>query len=1246
MDIATYVLEFAVYAVPLTVSLFVLYTFYSRKGKFLNLFYDVLFLLPILTIITTVKLIIILNNGVNEVSFLIGNVALFLVLCIFVLAIIKEFKTETPFRLSKLEILLFFLLIIGAIFIKEPFKFLDFLVYGSIPIFSVRITLVLLKLSKTSTKLKKISIAPATLLLADTLLKFLYYINLIPLYPTIQISLSLRLSGILLLVLFAYVIEKDVPQSEISPEVMKARKKTMRRAGILTVLVLAVTIGMILRAYAYCVNYKDTQEKVIDTSIQYYSNNLHDNLNNLLQHEFIDHLMFISKDPEMFDAEKRIQLIKNFYETHRNIFASVTFTNNRGIIEYTYPFTALIGNDISNQPHVKEVLKEKTIVISEPFMAVQGFPAFIAHIPLFDNGKFIGTIAGLIDIRNISSFIAPQRAKEDFVIFEDEIVLSTNTTTPVLKEESAIISGDFENKYYSHKSFFSLYNRNFAIYVFENKSLLSNELRNVVISQALQVGAMTIVLLFVLYLFTLTLRREDLELGDAVENALSREREQFKKTEDAQLKLSQLNAFIYTITFRESEEEFFNKLLNLSIDLIPHAEKGSAWIKRGEFHVPIAGVGYDSDKLRLLKISESALIDRWQNKWKGGEAHIETDIADQNYPQEGIQINEVTGTDIKATLCGAIKVENKYYGSIYIDNTQTKNAFNEDDIEIILGISKIASFYLTTKKLLEDIITEQKSLLETTNRLKTLLDFQARISFLESEERFYSELLTLSLSITPHAQKGTILIKENSSMKYIAAEGYNIHMLNKMTIPVEVEKAIVEQGKILVIKHLTSKDDGLSEDSKRIIEIEGLNRTKSTITAPIFVGNDYYGGVFLDNLDSEDIFDEGDINVTRAISNIASLYARTRELLKERKKINLANKIVVEVIDAIGKAKGRKDAIESAYYSLFKIFPWEIKEICVMMRIENTYVSYESAQDYSNFEELEEIPPLLTKIIVPTLVKKEENDLIKTCFKKHPIINAAYVVPIIKDKYFLYGFSGTSLKNEEKDILEEVTYKLSGVIENFELLTERQISYVETLIALAKTIDSKDPYTKRHSEGVATFSYITGRVLGISKEELRTLFLASMLHDIGKISIPDHILQKQGALTKEEYEVIKKHPVTSAEIIKSISFLRGVPEIVMFHHERIDGKGYPLGLNNGGIPLLSRIITVADAFDAMITDRPYRKAKTYEEALEELQRFKGTQFDTDVVDAFASISLEEIKKAHKKLDTIGMFRELIGIYYE
>ena len=185
----------------------------------------------------------------------------------------------------------------------------------------------------------------------------------------------------------------------------------------------------------------------------------------------------------------------------------------------------------------------------------------------------------------------------------------------------------------------------------------------------------------------------------------------------------------------------------------------------------------------------------------------------------------------------------------------------------------------------------------------------------------------------------------------------------------------------------------------------------------------------------------------------------------------------------------------------------------------------------------------------------------------------------------------------------------------FAQYAEQNAAHERTVAALVQAVEAKDHYTRGHSERVARASVIIARSAGLSQQRTSTLHFAGMLHDVGKLGVPTRVLQKTGALTDEEFATIARHPVRGLEMVREIEFLGEAFEGILHHHERLDGRGYPMGLAGSAIPEFARIIAVADAFDSMTSTRSYRQARCVEDALEELRQCTGTQFDAVFVAA-------------------------------
>jgi putative nucleotidyltransferase with HDIG domain len=203
------------------------------------------------------------------------------------------------------------------------------------------------------------------------------------------------------------------------------------------------------------------------------------------------------------------------------------------------------------------------------------------------------------------------------------------------------------------------------------------------------------------------------------------------------------------------------------------------------------------------------------------------------------------------------------------------------------------------------------------------------------------------------------------------------------------------------------------------------------------------------------------------------------------------------------------------------------------------------------------------------------------------------------------------------DEVDALTDTFNGLMSSLQAAeAQNELAYLGVIKALAAALDARDQYTAGHSERVSALSVAIGERLGLPPEELEVLRLGALLHDIGKIGIRDKVLTKAGPLTREEIEIVKSHPTVGAHILRQVPVLSAHIPIVELHHEQPDGRGYPYGMVGDAIPLHARIVRVADAFDAMTSARAYRPAQSPVYALDELRKYRGSQFDPAVVDAF------------------------------
>lgn len=231
---------------------------------------------------------------------------------------------------------------------------------------------------------------------------------------------------------------------------------------------------------------------------------------------------------------------------------------------------------------------------------------------------------------------------------------------------------------------------------------------------------------------------------------------------------------------------------------------------------------------------------------------------------------------------------------------------------------------------------------------------------------------------------------------------------------------------------------------------------------------------------------------------------------------------------------------------------------------------------------------------------------------RSPLLSASFMLPLASVSHLLYELVGISAVPLVFAILTAI--QVGNMFRN-----EYEQSKLDKLKLMAKSLELRDFYTRGHSERAAELAYSVAKTLGLSERMCERIKMACMLHDVGKIGIPDYILGKPEKLSDAEFEIIKTHPVKSEELLKSVKGLREEARWVRHHHEHWDGLGYPDGLSGEQIPLPSRIIAVADIYEALTSDRPYRKAYTKEQAIEMIKQMSGNVLDPKVVEAFLKV---------------------------
>ena len=358
------------------------------------------------------------------------------------------------------------------------------------------------------------------------------------------------------------------------------------------------------------------------------------------------------------------------------------------------------------------------------------------------------------------------------------------------------------------------------------------------------------------------------------------------------------------------------------------------------------------------------------------------------------------------------------------------------------------------------------------------------------------------------------------------------------------------------------------------------------------------------------------------------------ELIKRVEEVNTLNRVMEDFA-----------AIDSSYGIFNKVVDLGVEELKADKVFFHIYSEQDgslvlvakSSSDYTNDKILrsygKDIPDSAKAYIVDSLKTDQNPCLISDSTHTHTLgdpVRSFMVVPLkIRDKIF--GVASAYIFEQERSFGEQdiyymnfITQKAASAIENIALYENIYENLFSTLFAFVKALEVRDLYTRKHSTRVARWAHIIAEEMGCTEEELDVINVAGSLHDIGKIGIRDDILLKPGPLTDEEYEKIKEHPVIGAEIISKLGLWDTEMKIIRHHHERYDGKGYPDGLKGDEIPELARIMSVADCYDAMASDRAYRKKIEKKDALAIIEKNSGTQFDPKVVEAFLKVADQDL----------------------
>lgn len=525
----------------------------------------------------------------------------------------------------------------------------------------------------------------------------------------------------------------------------------------------------------------------------------------------------------------------------------------------------------------------------------------------------------------------------------------------------------------------------------------------------------------------------------------------------------------------------------------------------------------------------------------------------------------------------------------------------------------------------KNLVLERKSY-----ELTTLQHIGRSLSSILEQDQLYENIVDNVINILSGVKRCSLMLVDEAHEEFIikAAKGLEpdtIPESRRVPISKGIGAKVFHSGDAILINDLDEP-----EDSTRLSEAKV---SRSSLCVPIKHSGKVIGILSVSNRISGTPFSESDLRLVEGVAREAAIAIKNSNMWMDLKRKVLE----LNTLHEVGKTLSMVldiDKLLELVLDLTATVLGGVKTSSVILHDEETNCL--QVMLYKGSKTVEQLQPIqVGEGIAGKVFEKGEpiiiNDIKSSDQTDVDVGKSSICVPLkVKEKTIGVlsvsdKLSGETFDKSDLEMLVTLASQIAVTLFNAQLYEDLEASYLSAVRALANSIDAKDPYTRGHSERVARYSMEIGRVMGLGPEEIKTLHVGALLHDIGKISIAESIINKDSKLTDNEYETMKTHPSRGASIIEPAKFLREKVPLIKYHHERFDGKGYPEGLKGLDIPMLARIICVADSYDAMTSKRAYRDTMPRVEARNELIRCSGTQFDPKVVNSFLEVLVDESK---------------------
>ncbi|PMQ01238.1 MAG: hypothetical protein CBR30_06995 [Dictyoglomus sp. NZ13-RE01] len=892
-------------------------------------------------------------------------------------------------------------------------------------------------------------------------------------------------------------------------------------------------------------------------------------LNNNFQYE----LTLNTKNIE----DKFINLIEKISKELRSLGEdeNIIFLNEKGkkaLVSYYLRNDGIIAS-------ITRMNKEGKIIFTYPYTQNKGFPTFIYHEPLFYKGVFSGSLAVLFKDTPLLNIILKTESlrgeinlitdsKGNIIIASKKELLFKNVKD-IIKEWGRVFLVRTPLKIAGNISY---------IYSIAPYKTFINEIIYKLSPMILFI--ILLILSIVTYMVHLTgvYYKEWEELKSIAIN-------QYSSSLTLSDKLSRLVEFFSTTDIEQNTTEFYRRLLNYTLSIIKNAIGGIVVIKENNRFSIKAQVGDCDNELIEEILSHPTMI---PNIIKAEDA--------KNY----------------SLLHVPYIVDNNYYGALIL--FYSSQEYSTEDIEIAKSISNLVSAHIKNRLLTD-------SLKKAEEKIMYMISEFSKIDISLEDEEFFKGILNVGRSLIPHADAGSIIIKHGDYYKYEDSFGYNKEILHNIILNDDtIYKP--KENKAHIVKDIVSFNNTLPSHLREQFNLAGSEKIKQTLVAPIFINNEYFGGIFFDSFSEKEVFKREDFKIAEALSKLSTAFIESKLAYDKLNKLQSFDKAGISLYRNI-TLSSKKDEIIKHVYEILKELYEDLDYVGILEKEKKDFKFHLYNGYYMD----------------STSFRNEEGIILKTLEDKVSQISDEEVsvyTNVTNFPIFYIRFNTIKkFEDEERAFFERYGRYVANL---FQMVTSHQRAkelLLGYMLSITRAIESKDPYTKGHSERVTFLSLFIGEKLQLDKESLQKIMMAGLLHDVGKIGVPEEILNKKGKLTEEEFEIIvKEHPTIGEEIILPLD--PEIARIVRHHHEKWDGTGYPDGLSGEDIPLLSRIIAIADVFDALTSDRPYRKAYELEKAIEIMMEESGKKLDPYITNIFISNISTNLIDSLKNIDIISI----------